>query len=132
MVKSVRPSISNRPGTRSGKNKRAPKIKSRTFNFDEKRLIVCRRPKETSEEEFEAFLNHFAQDVLKRHQTKTIIVGVNHWNEIRVLDPDELRDIGFVHVDEVFLLKKDVDLSLYSEQQIAELATMFMPSDEEE
>lgn len=128
MVKrrSVRASISNRPSSRPRKHKRPPKAKSRTLGFTEKKLIVYRRPKGLTDQDFSVFLRRAAQDILSRLQINTVVIGVEKWGDIKILDPAEIRDIGFVHIDEVFLLKEDVDLDQYTEEELRDIMSLYV------
>lgn len=129
--RSVRASISNRPSSGPRKNKRPPKAKSHTLSFNEKKLIVYRRPKGLTEQDFSVFLRRAAQDILSRFQISTVVIGVEKWSDIKILDPAEIRDIGFVHIDDVFLLKKDVDLDQYTEQELRDIMSLYVLAEDE-
>jgi hypothetical protein len=100
--------------------------------MDEKKLLVYRRPKGVSEDDFGVFLRRAAQDILTRLNISTVVVGVNNWNEIKLLDEVELEQIGFIHKDRVFLTKDQVDLTKYTEEEILEIVTAFLPRPDEE
>jgi hypothetical protein len=70
------------------------------------------------EETFSEFLNAAARDILARFGVSRVVVGVSHWDELRLFTREQLREIGLVWKDDVFLLKDEVDLSQYDEDHI--------------
>lgn len=124
--------LNQRGSVRVPRRKKFPKVKTRTIPVPEKCIVACLRPKDISDDDWQAFLNQAAHDVLANLKVSTIVVGVASWNEIRVLDEKELESVGFIHKDRIFLLKDDVDLSAYSQEEIEAIMTQFVSQDEEE
>lgn len=88
---------------------RSDGVKSRQIRFKEGDLIVYKKPRDMDKEAFSKFLNEAAQDILARFGIDTIVVGVSHWNEVRLLTPDQLDDLGLVRREDVFLLRSDLE-----------------------
>lgn len=93
-------------------------VKSRQIHFTGADLIVYKKPRDMSKDDFSKFLDEAAQDILARFGISTIVIGVSHWNEIRLLTKKQREELGLVKKDEVFLLKSDVAKMGYSGEDI--------------
>jgi hypothetical protein len=98
-----------------------PKVKTRTFPVPEKCIVACLRPRGLTEDDWTAFIQQAAHQIHARLNVNTIVVGLEHWKDLRVLDEAELERIGFIHRDRIFMLKEEVDLSQYSKEDIEQL-----------
>ena len=125
----ARGSISNRLVRPKGKKWRA---KSRTIPVPDKCIIAFLRPKEPSDDEWSSFLNQAAHDALTRLRVNAVVVGLESWSQLRILDEAEMEKRGFIHRDRIFLLKEDVDMSKYTEEELAQIMSEFVAGDEEE
>ena len=105
-------------------------IKARTIRFTEHDLIVYKKPRNMTEDKFSKFLDAAAQDILARFGIDMIVVGVSTWDEIRLFTPEQLKELGLVKRDEVFLLKSDVTKMGVSGEEI--LAMLQQLNEEEE
>ncbi len=111
---------------------KAPKVKSKTIPMPEKFIVAYLKPKSMSEENFGKFVDQAAHDILARFGANTIVVGLEKWSDLRILDEAELERIGYVHTSKVFLLKKDVDTSMYTPEEIESIMSTFVSVDNEE
>ncbi len=98
--------------------------KFRTLELKLNSIIVYKQAKGQTDEEFETFLFAAANDVLARFDMSTIVVGVHSWDEILILDEDEMAGYGWIRKEEVFLRKDQVDLAQYTAEELEEIATM--------
>ena len=105
--------------------------KSRTLVMKKNSIIVYKKAKHQTDEEFETFLYAAANDVLARFGMDTIVVGVESWDEILVLDEDEMAGYGWIRKEQVFLRKDQVDLTQYTTEEMEEIATMMTRQIEE-
>lgn len=128
MAKKGRAAVSNRP------RHRKPQIvvETRGFELPKRGIVAYRRPKELTQAEFAEFINQAVNDILARHNINTCVVGLDDWRELRVLNRTEMAKIGFYHQDDIFLLKKDVDLSVYTQEEIEEMMSPFISMDVDE
>jgi hypothetical protein len=100
--------------------------------FDRKSLIVYKKPRKMDEKAFSEFLNQAAQDILARYGMSKIVVGLSEWNELRIFEPDQLEQLGLVRKEDVFLMRRDVDLSQYTEEEIVSVLTAYVHGPDEE
>lgn len=102
----------------------ANRAKSRTLKLEPNSIIVYKKSKLQSDEEFTDFLYAAANDVLARFGMDTIVVGVESWDEIMVCDEHEMELYGWIRKEKVFLHKDQVDLTQYTPEELEEIATM--------
>ena len=85
-------------------------VKSRTYEIRPNSIIGYKKPRDMSEEDFSTFIDRAANDVLARFGISTIVVGVEDWNELRILDEETMERHGWVRTDRVYLMNRDVEL----------------------
>ena len=95
---------------------------NRVLELRKNSIVVYKKPKMMDDEQFTIFLKQAANDVLARFGISTIVVGVESWDEIMVLDEYDMAKYGWVKRDKVFLLKEDLDLTLFKPEELEELA----------
>lgn len=125
----ARGSISNRPLRVRKKKWRA---KSRTIPVPDKCIIAFLRPKAPSDEEWTAFLNQAAHDALVVLKVNAVVLGLDNWSQMRILDEDELEKRGFIHKDRIFLLKDQIDMTKYTQEELEAIMKEAFPEIEEE
>jgi len=131
--KSFRAQASNRPlQPRKALTMNYGNVKSRSFQLKPNSIIAFLHPKYMSQTEFSDFLEAAVKDVIARFGMNTIVVGLEHWNEMRILEQDEMNYYDWYHKDQILMLKKDFDLSKHSPEEIEEFVTRYMTGDEEE
>ena len=102
----------------------ADTAKSRTLTLKPNSIVVYKRPKGMSDDDFTEFCYAAANDVLARFGMSTIVVGVDSWDEIMVCDETTMEKYGWIRRERAFLLKEHVDLSQYTPEELEEIATM--------
>jgi len=117
-----RPSLGIQPVPKTPEG-RFPKVKSRTLSLPDRALVAYRKPKNMPEEEFSRFINTAAHQILARFNVRTIVVGVENWGDLKVLDEEAMASVGYIHKDRIFLLKEDVDMSKYTEDELRDIMT---------
>ena len=131
--KSFRAQASNRPlQTRKALTMNYGNVKSRSFQLKPNSIIAFLHPKYMPEREFSDFLEAAVKNVIARFGMNAIVVGLEHWNEMRILEQDEMNYYDWYHKDQILMLKKDFDLSKHSPEEIEEFVTRYMTGDEEE
>ena len=81
--------------------------KSRVTTLGPNSIIVYRRTRGMSDDDFSQFLNDAANDILARFGLRTIVVGVDKWSELRVINEEEMERLGWVRKDRVFMFKDE-------------------------
>ena len=108
------------------------KIKSREYQLSEHTVLAFLQPKYMADKPFSEFINQAAQDVLARFGINTIVLGLKHWKELRVLPLADMNRNGWYHKDQVFMLKSEVDLSQNSAEEISAFVEKYVVMEEEE
>lgn len=112
------------------------KVKSRVFQLQPRSVLAFLHPKYMTQEEFSQFIHDAAQDVLKRFGINTIVVGLEHWSEMRILDPEDMNKNGWFHKDQIFLLKSDIKLNQNNPEDLEKIALQYanenLPAPDEE
>ncbi|MGW8177674.1 MAG: hypothetical protein ACWGQW_02600 [bacterium] len=108
--------------------KKPKNVKSRELPLNERSLIVYKKPRSMDEEAFTNFLNAAARDILARFGISRAIIGVSEWSELRLLSDEQLDDLELCRKKDVFLMKKDFDLSQYSEDDIRTILEAYVIS----
>ena len=113
------------------------KVKSRTFEIAPNYIVAFLKPKHAKQQDFDAFINQAANVIRARYNLNLMVIGLDDWSELRILDEKWLDQAGYVHKDKVFMLKEDVDLTQYTEEEIREVMETYVipgdtPGDEEE
>ena len=108
------------------------KIKSREYKLQERTVLAFLQPKYMSDKGFNQFINQAASDMLARFGIDTIVLGLKHWKEMRVLQEEDMERNGWIHSDRVFLLKEDVNMADYSQEDLEKIMSTFIALDEEE
>lgn len=102
------------------------RIKSRTYHLKENSVVVFLKPKRVSYEEFVTSLHAFAQDIMSQFDKNVVCLGLENWSEMQVLDKETMRKYGWVRLEDVFILKENVDLTQYSEEQLRQIVDQYV------
>lgn len=114
------------------KNVDWPKVKNRTMHIREGDIVVYRRPRGMSETKFSDFINQAANDILARFGISTVVVGLDNWADMRILDEAEMEKMGYIRKERIFLLKEDVDMGSYTEEELKQIMSEYVISEDEE
>ena len=108
------------------------KIKSREYKLTKHTVLAFLQPKYMTDKSFSEFINQAAQDVLSRFGISTIVLGLKHWKELRILPLEDMNKNGWYHKDQVFMLKSEFDLSQNSAEEISAFVEKYVTMEEEE
>lgn len=108
------------------------KIKSREYQLTKNTVLAFLQPKYMTNKAFSEFINQAAQDMLSRFGIDTIVLGVRHWKELRVLPIEDMNRNGWYHKDQVFMLKSEMDMSRNSAEEILAFVEKHVIIEEEE
>lgn len=94
----------------------------KALDWTPKSVVLYRRPKNISEEEFTQWLDDFSDELQARMGIHHgVNLGVDRFSDIKVLDEQDLEAMGLIRQDKVFdMLKKAVDETLEAQATLDE------------